>query len=164
RRLAALASRIFPSARCDAAVPAAMEIAATRSRMARVAPEHAHLTDEIHVAHRGSRVADRRCRGPCVRALRGRGTGVLPGVGGLLVRRLHVESHRDAAELDDESLRTHARVLAVLRFAARLVSRRLGLEDVYAIYKDGALATQHPEWILRDQSGNELYIPYGCSG
>ena len=37
-------------------------------------------------------------------------------------------------------------------------------KDVYAIYKDGALATQHPEWILRDQSGNELYIPYGCSG
>jgi len=37
-------------------------------------------------------------------------------------------------------------------------------KDVYAIYPDGALATAHPEWILRDQSGNELYIPYGCSG
>jgi hypothetical protein len=37
-------------------------------------------------------------------------------------------------------------------------------KDVYAIYKDGALATAHPEWILRDQSGSKLYIPYACSG
>jgi hypothetical protein len=35
--------------------------------------------------------------------------------------------------------------------------------DGYAIYKGSQLATQHPEWILKDSAGNDLYIPYGCS-
>ena len=36
--------------------------------------------------------------------------------------------------------------------------------DSYAIYRGGSTATEHPEWILRDSSGNRLYIPYECSG
>src|ERR1700730_17376822 len=35
--------------------------------------------------------------------------------------------------------------------------------DAYAIYKGSQLASQHPEWILKDSAGNDLYIPYGCS-
>jgi hypothetical protein len=35
--------------------------------------------------------------------------------------------------------------------------------DAYAIYTDSSLANQHPEWILKDASGNRLYIPWGCS-
>lgn len=37
-------------------------------------------------------------------------------------------------------------------------------DDSYAIYKGSQLATQHPEWILKDASGNKLYIPFGCAG
>jgi len=37
-------------------------------------------------------------------------------------------------------------------------------QDAYAIYKSSQLALTHPDWILRDSSGNALYIPYGCSG
>ena len=36
--------------------------------------------------------------------------------------------------------------------------------DLYAIYKSGTLVTTHPEWVLKDASGNQLYIPWGCSG
>ncbi len=36
--------------------------------------------------------------------------------------------------------------------------------DSYAIYNPSALATQHPEWILKDSAGKKLYIPWGCSG
>jgi Hypothetical glycosyl hydrolase family 15 len=36
--------------------------------------------------------------------------------------------------------------------------------DLYAVYRDGDLAAQHPEWILRDASGNKLYIPFDCGG
>jgi hypothetical protein len=36
-------------------------------------------------------------------------------------------------------------------------------QDLYAIYTNSAVVTQHPEWILHDQSGNRLYIPWGCS-
>jgi hypothetical protein len=36
-------------------------------------------------------------------------------------------------------------------------------EDAYAIYNPSTLASQHPEWILKDASGNKLYIPWGCS-
>lgn len=39
--------------------------------------------------------------------------------------------------------------------------------DSYAIYTDPtrntAIMNAHPEWILRDASGNKLYIPWGCS-
>jgi len=37
-------------------------------------------------------------------------------------------------------------------------------DDAYAIYKGSQLASQHPEWILKDSTGNRLYIPYACSG
>lgn len=37
-------------------------------------------------------------------------------------------------------------------------------QDAYAIYRGQALATEHPEWILKDAQGNRLYIPFGCSG
>jgi hypothetical protein len=36
-------------------------------------------------------------------------------------------------------------------------------QDLYAIYTNSALVTQHPEWILHDSSGHRLYIPWGCS-
>jgi hypothetical protein len=35
--------------------------------------------------------------------------------------------------------------------------------DSYAIYNPSTLASQHPEWILRDGNGNKLFIPWGCS-
>jgi hypothetical protein len=37
-------------------------------------------------------------------------------------------------------------------------------DDAYAIYTGEGLASQHPEWILKDAAGNKLYIPWGCSG
>ena len=37
-------------------------------------------------------------------------------------------------------------------------------DDSYAIYRESQLASQHPEWILKDTEGNPLYIQYGCSG
>jgi hypothetical protein len=37
-------------------------------------------------------------------------------------------------------------------------------KDSYAIYQGEDLATRHPSWILHDQAGNKLYIPYGCAG
>lgn len=36
--------------------------------------------------------------------------------------------------------------------------------DLYAIYKGGDIAVKHPEWILKDTSGNKLFIPWGCGG
>lgn len=35
-------------------------------------------------------------------------------------------------------------------------------EDLFAIYTDGPIP--HPEWILKDASGNQLYIRFACSG
>ena len=37
-------------------------------------------------------------------------------------------------------------------------------QDAYAIYRTSSVATEHPEWILKDAQGNKLYIPFGCSG
>ncbi|MDH3206414.1 MAG: putative glycoside hydrolase family 15 protein [Gemmatimonadota bacterium] len=37
-------------------------------------------------------------------------------------------------------------------------------KDSYAIYDDSDVRTDHPEWILEDAYGNDLFIPYGCSG
>lgn len=37
-------------------------------------------------------------------------------------------------------------------------------DDSYAIYHGSSQASAHPEWILKDASGNPLYIPSGCSG
>ncbi|HWF09278.1 MAG TPA: NPCBM/NEW2 domain-containing protein [Bryobacteraceae bacterium] len=36
--------------------------------------------------------------------------------------------------------------------------------NLYAIYQGSDLAAQHPEWILHDQNGNSLYIPWACAG
>jgi Hypothetical glycosyl hydrolase family 15 len=39
--------------------------------------------------------------------------------------------------------------------------------DLYAIYNNPAgsqLISEHPDWVLRDASGNKLYVQYGCSG
>lgn len=35
--------------------------------------------------------------------------------------------------------------------------------DLYGIQKGSWEQTNHPEWILHDQSGNWLYVPFGCS-
>jgi hypothetical protein len=35
-------------------------------------------------------------------------------------------------------------------------------QSAYAIYVGGAVARDHPDWILRDAAGNKLYIPFGC--
>lgn len=37
-------------------------------------------------------------------------------------------------------------------------------QDLYAIYPNDPIASQHPEWILRDAQGDPLYIPFGCGG
>jgi len=36
-------------------------------------------------------------------------------------------------------------------------------QDLYAIYNPSTVATQHPDWILHDQYGKPMYIPWGCS-
>jgi Hypothetical glycosyl hydrolase family 15 len=39
--------------------------------------------------------------------------------------------------------------------------------DLYAIHNDSSgdqLISQHPDWVLREASGNKLYVQYGCSG
>ena len=36
-------------------------------------------------------------------------------------------------------------------------------KDLYGVSPGSALATSHPEWILRDAQGNALYIPYACA-
>jgi Hypothetical glycosyl hydrolase family 15 len=37
-------------------------------------------------------------------------------------------------------------------------------KDAYAIYAGTPEVSEHPEWILKDASGHDLYIPWGCSG
>lgn len=51
-------------------------------------------------------------------------------------------------------------------FAPRLswYPNALVYKDSYAIHQDSEVRTEHPEWVLRDGDGNELFIPYGCSG
>jgi hypothetical protein len=34
-------------------------------------------------------------------------------------------------------------------------------QDAYAIYLGSAVAAEHPEWILKDAGGEQLYIPWG---
>jgi len=36
--------------------------------------------------------------------------------------------------------------------------------DSYAVYNGSPLASQHPEWILKDPQGGKLFIPWGCGG
>ena len=35
--------------------------------------------------------------------------------------------------------------------------------DLYAVYPGSWQQKAHPEWILRDEHGNPLYIPFGCA-
>jgi hypothetical protein len=42
--------------------------------------------------------------------------------------------------------------------------RAWAYKDAYAIYRGSSQASEHPEWILKDASGNRLYIPYACNG
>lgn len=37
-------------------------------------------------------------------------------------------------------------------------------DDSYAIYTGSSVENDHPDWILKDASGNKLYIPWGCGG
>jgi Hypothetical glycosyl hydrolase family 15 len=37
-------------------------------------------------------------------------------------------------------------------------------QDAYAIYPDSPVVTAHPDWILRDGSGNKLWIQFACNG
>lgn len=37
-------------------------------------------------------------------------------------------------------------------------------KDLYAIKPHWEIYKKHPEWVLRDSSGEELYIPWGCKG
>jgi putative glycosyl hydrolase-like family 15 (GHL15) protein len=37
-------------------------------------------------------------------------------------------------------------------------------QDAYAIYPDSPESEQHPDWILRDASGNKLWIQFACGG
>jgi hypothetical protein len=37
-------------------------------------------------------------------------------------------------------------------------------QDAYAMQVSGSLWADHPEWVLKDASGNYLYIPFGCNG
>jgi len=36
--------------------------------------------------------------------------------------------------------------------------------DLWSIHTGTALATEHPEWIMKDQDGNQLYLNYDCNG
>jgi hypothetical protein len=36
--------------------------------------------------------------------------------------------------------------------------------DLYAIHVGSDLAKQHPDWILKDENGSRMFIPYACSG
>jgi len=37
-------------------------------------------------------------------------------------------------------------------------------QDLYGILQGSSVLSAHPEWILRDQYGNWLFMPYSCSG
>ena len=37
-------------------------------------------------------------------------------------------------------------------------------KDAYAIYQSSSVSRDHPDWILKDANGQNLFIPYGCSG
>jgi hypothetical protein len=37
-------------------------------------------------------------------------------------------------------------------------------QDAYAIYPSAPVATDHPDWILRDGAGNKLWIQFACGG
>jgi hypothetical protein len=37
-------------------------------------------------------------------------------------------------------------------------------EDLYGIPRDSPIVWQHPDWILKDNNGNMLYVPFACGG
>jgi len=43
-------------------------------------------------------------------------------------------------------------------------SRAVSYYDLYGIHTNDPLVAEHPEWILKDQNGNNLYISYNCTG
>ena len=51
-------------------------------------------------------------------------------------------------------------------FDERLAWYPNGLEyrDAYAIYRSDSVWQEHPDWVLKDEDGQFLYIPYDCSG
>jgi hypothetical protein len=51
-------------------------------------------------------------------------------------------------------------------FDSRLAWYRDGwvYQDAYAIYPDSPVLTSHPDWILRDPTGNKLWIQFACGG
>ena len=67
-----------------------------------------------------------------------------------------------------EWLRTH--FWRILAFSPYFDSRTSwypnawAYRDAYAVYNGNPLVQQHPEWILKDNTGKKLYIPWGCSG
>jgi len=42
--------------------------------------------------------------------------------------------------------------------------RAIAYFDLYGIHTDDPLVAEHPEWILKDQNGNLLYINFDCNG
>jgi hypothetical protein len=43
-------------------------------------------------------------------------------------------------------------------------SRAWVYRNLYGLDTGSAVARNHPEWILRDGSGNKLFVPWGCGG
>lgn len=35
--------------------------------------------------------------------------------------------------------------------------------NLYGVHTDWPIVKEHPEWLLKDQRGNPLYVPYGCA-
>ena len=42
--------------------------------------------------------------------------------------------------------------------------RAVAYFDLYGVHTTDPLVSQHPEWILKDQSGNRMYINFNCTG
>lgn len=42
--------------------------------------------------------------------------------------------------------------------------RAIAYIDLYGIHTNDPLVSEHPEWILKDQNGNRLYINFNCNG
>jgi hypothetical protein len=75
---------------------------------------------------------------------------------------------RDPTESEQEFMRDHYyRMLAYAPYFDSRLSwypNAWEYKDAYAIYRSSSLAEEQPDWILKDANGQNLYIPYGCSG
>jgi hypothetical protein len=100
-------------------------------------------------------------------------TGCLCGTGGTVCTVNVANSSFDqftrnpSATLQDWMRRHYVRMLVYApAFDSRLAWYPNGwaYKNTYAIATGSALVTQHPEWILRDASGQALYIPWSCAG